>query len=130
MRVASVLESYAIQCAEAVEAAEAHYGQTKTPLTVSLPDPPSYPADVDWHVLDPKVAYSMMSFLNECEAQAAQARHANSFEANPFEAEEASRRTGKKAHELANVLRGIAELHPPDLGTVLQPLFKQSVVSS
>ena len=124
MRVASILESYAIECAELVDASVAHYGQTQIPTTFSLPDPPAYPQDVDWHSLDADTAYRAMSFLNECEAQAASARYANHFEGNPFEAEEAAKRTGKKAHESANVFREKADLQPPDLGHMLQSLFK------
>ncbi len=124
MRVASILESYAIECAELVDASIAHYGQSQIPVTFSLPDPPVYPEDVDWHSLDARTAYRAMSFLNECEAQAASARYANDFQGNPFEAQEAAKRIGKKAHELANVLRGKADLQPPDLGHTLQSLFK------
>ncbi|OCP08014.1 hypothetical protein BC374_17555 [Ensifer sp. LC13] len=65
-----------------------------------------------------------MTFLTECEAQAVNSRYAIHFEGNPFGGEEAVKVTGKKAHELANVLRGIAGLQPPDFGTMLQPLFK------
>jgi hypothetical protein len=124
IRIATALEAYAINCAELLEAADAHYGQTQTPLIISLPDPPSYPEDVDWHSVDPTIAYRIMSFLNEREAQAAEARFVNHFEGNPFGAEDAVKATGKKAHELANVLRGIAGLQPPDFGMTLKPLFK------
>lgn len=124
MRIATALEAYAINCAELLEAADAHYGQTQTPLIISLPAPPVYAEDVDWHSVDPKIAYRVMSFLNECEAQAADARFVNHFEGNPFGAEDAVKATGKNAYELANLLRSIADLQPPDFGNVLQPLFK------
>ncbi|NTI03176.1 hypothetical protein G6K88_14220 [Agrobacterium rhizogenes] len=124
MRIAATLEAYAINCAESLEAAEAHYGQTKIPAILSLPDPPVYPEDVDWHSLEPDIAYRVMSFLNEREAQAAAARYVEHFEGNPFGSEEAVKTTGKRAHELANVLRSIADLQPPDFGRMLQPLFK------
>jgi hypothetical protein len=124
MRIAATLEAYAINCAESLEAAEAHYGQTKIPVILSLPDSPIYPEDVDWHSVEPDIAYRIMSFLNEREAQAAGARYAEHFEGNPFGGEEAVKSTGKKAYELANVLRSIAALQPPDFGQMLQPLFK------
>lgn len=124
IRIATALESYAVNCAELLEAAAAHYGQTKTPLIISLPDPPVYPEDVDWHSVDPKIAYRVMSFLNEREAQAADARYVNHFEGNPFGTADAVQATGKRAYELANVMRGIARLQPPDFGKVLQPLFR------
>lgn len=124
IRVTSTLEAYAISCAEVIEAAEAYYGQTEIPLVVSLPEPPLYPNDIEWNSIDPKIAYRLMSFLNEHEARSADVRYANQFEGNPFDGEEAARSTGKKAYELANVLRGIADLAPPDLGRVLTPLFR------
>ncbi|WP_426236770.1 hypothetical protein [Pararhizobium sp. DWP1-1-3] len=124
MRVTSALEAYAIRCAEIIEAADAHYGQTKSPLIISLPEPPVYPHDIEWNSIDSKIAYRLMSFLNEYEARAADARHVSHFEGNPFDVQEAARSTGKKAYELANVLRGVASLSPPDLGRVLTPLFK------
>lgn len=124
IRIAAALESYAISCAEILDVSEAHYGQTKVPLQVTPPDPPIYPDDVNWHSVDPKDAYRVMTFLNECEAQAANARYATHFEGNPFGGEDAVKTTGKRAYELANVLRSIAGLQPPDFGNVLQPLFK------
>ncbi|MGO4569044.1 hypothetical protein AB4Z52_29355 [Rhizobium sp. 2YAF20] len=124
MRITAALEAYAINCAESLEAAEAHYGQTKIPVILSLPDPPVYPEDVDWHSVEPDIAYRIMSFLNEREAQAAAARYVEHFEGNPFGSEEAVKSTGKKAYELANVLRSLANLQPPDFGRMLQPLFK------
>lgn len=124
MRIAAALEAYAINCAESLEAAEAHYGQTRMPVIHSLPDAPVYPEDVDWHSVEPDIAYRIMSFLNEREAQASAARYAEHFEGNPFGSEEAVKSTGKKAYELANVLRSKAALQPPDFGQILQPLFK------
>ncbi|PSS62177.1 hypothetical protein C6558_23705 [Ensifer sp. NM-2] len=123
MRIATALESYAISCAELLEAADAHYGQTQTPLIISLPDAPVYPDDLDWHAINPEIAYLVMSFLNEREAQAASARHADHFEGDLFGGHEAVKTTGKRAYELATVLRGIANLQAPDFDNVLKPLF-------
>lgn len=124
MRIAAALESYAISCAELLDASDAIYGQTQVPANMELPDPPVYPVDIDWHSVDPKIAYRVMTFLNECEAQASDARYVKNYEGNPFGVNDAAKATGKKAYELANTLRGIAGLQPPDFGHVIQSLFK------
>lgn len=124
MRIASRLDAYAINCAELIDTSEAHYGQTIIPLVLSLPQPPAYPDDVEWRSLDSKIAYRLMSFVNDYEARAVDARYADRYEGNPFDGEEAARSTGKKAYELANVLRDVANLPAPDLDRVLSPLFK------
>ncbi|THV16911.1 hypothetical protein [Rhizobium rhizophilum] len=64
-----------------------------------------------------------MNFLNECEALAAQARYAQHFENNPFDIEDAARSAGKKAYELANVVRKVANLSPSDLSRGLNGLI-------
>ncbi|MEZ2129752.1 MULTISPECIES: hypothetical protein [unclassified Sinorhizobium] len=63
IRIATALEAYAIKCAELLDASEAHYEQTKTPLGIMLPEAPVYPADVDWHSIDPKIVYRVMTFF-------------------------------------------------------------------
>ena len=123
IRVAVTLDAYALSCAEALKAAAAHYAQTKYPLGITLPEPLAYPADINWESIDPKLAYRLMSFLNECEALAAQARYAQHFENNPFDIEDAARSAGKKAYELANVVRRAANLSPSDLTRGLDGLI-------
>ena len=124
MRIASILDAYAIKCAELIDASEAHYGQTRIPPNLNLPEPPAYPEDVEWRSLNQETAYQLMSFLNEYEARAAGARYAEQFEGNPFDFEDAARSTGKKAYELANVLRSVANLTVPDLDRALSSLLK------
>lgn len=124
MRVAVALEEYAIRCAELVDATEAHFAQTNSPLSTNVPDPPVYPEDIDWQSIDPGTAYKAMSFLNECQAQAVDARYVYHFEGNPFGIAEATKNSGRKAYELANVLRRTASLPSPEFVAVLQPLFK------
>jgi len=125
IRIATALEAYAITCAELLDASEAYYGQRQIPARMTFPDLPVYPDDVDWHSIDPITASRVMTFLNECEAQAAIARYATHFEGNPFSVDDAAKTTGKKAYELAQSLRGLAKLQPPDFGYALNSLFKQ-----
>lgn len=124
IRIASALEAYAITCAEVIDASEAHYGQTQIPAQMVFPDLPAYPEDIDWHSIDPKTASQIMTFLNECEAQAAMARYSTNFEGNPFSVDEAAKTTGKKAYELAQTLRKLAKLQPPEFGHALDTLLK------
>ncbi len=125
MRIAAVLEAYAVNCAAFLQGTSALYEETKSPSPGWMPDAPVYPDDVDWKSIEPGTAYKVISFLNECLVHGQDATFSDHFENNPFKVEDAAKKTGTRAYELANVLRAIAGLHPPDLGRALDPLFKK-----
>lgn len=67
LRVAVVLESFAIACAKIISDNNTYTGGEECFGTIhdKLPPPPEYPSDVDWKSLPPELSARALSFMNE-----------------------------------------------------------------
>jgi|GEM_PF-2311287 len=67
LRVASILESFALACANKIDENNDYdswfYQESKS--NISLPQLASYPEDIDWKSLQPKLVAKSLSFPNE-----------------------------------------------------------------
>lgn len=104
-RVAAALENYAAQCSSLWGNVGSEYDRYQEVSSSSLPRPPQFPADADWRCMKVGLAYKVLTFLNEIEAEDRYAKFARHFENNPFQVASGARDSGERALALASEVR-------------------------
>lgn len=123
-RVAAALENYAAQCSSLWGDVSSEYDRYQEVSSASLPHPAQFPADADWRSMRVGLAYKVLTFLNEIEAENRYASFARHFENNPFQVASAARDSGKRALELAAEVRKSIRLKiDPEHAAALAKLF-------
>jgi len=105
MRLAVLLEGYAMACIGYASFANEHWKQYYGEPPDDVPQLPPYPSDADWKALDQKLADQILSFANEIATRARSARFARIFEGNAFQIQTEIEESAHRAIDLAGALR-------------------------
>lgn len=105
MRLAVILEEFAVKCAYTMQHGEADYKEGAVEFSYNLPTLAPYPQESDWKSLDHKLAAQIMSFPNEISAAEMSCEFQRRHEGYLFGSSDETIVAGAKACRLAQSLR-------------------------
>lgn len=136
VRVAVILEQFAMQCSEQVSDHEMHQNSSghAGQLNPGIPDLPPYPDEAEWKTLEPNLLADALSFRNQCSQAKAAIAYCYNIDSGPDssaidEANVQCGACGYVAWQIAENMRRRYKLPPFDsviganTGDLLRPLY-------